>query len=118
MKGGWVYIVTNRAFGTLYVGVTNDIERRAYEHRQALGSTFTAKYRVGRLIFAEYHDDIRDAIAREGFALHAVPFVRGSLSPIAAFATIRALRRVQRGLAPDIVHRVALQAIEIGRAHV
>ena len=65
MKGGWVYIMTNRPFGTLYVGVTNDIQRRAWEHRLGIGSAFTRRYHLTRLVFAEFHDDIRDAIARE-----------------------------------------------------
>jgi glycosyltransferase involved in cell wall biosynthesis len=50
-----------------------------------------------------------EAIAREGFTLHAVPFVRGRVAPGGIFATIRALRRVHRAVKPDIVHRVALQ---------
>jgi len=62
---GWVYMMTNRPFGTLYVGVTNDIVRRAWEHRQGTGSGFAAKYRLTRLIYMEMHEDIRDAINRE-----------------------------------------------------
>jgi glycosyltransferase involved in cell wall biosynthesis len=54
------------------------------------------------------------AIAREGFVLHPVRFARGKLSPAATLATIRALRRVHRELAPDLVHHVALQATVIG----
>jgi putative endonuclease len=65
MKGGWVYIMTNRPFGTLYVGVTNDVQRRAGEHRLGTGSAFARRYHLTRLVFAEFHDDIRDAIARE-----------------------------------------------------
>lgn len=53
MKGGWVYTVANRVFGTLYVDVTNDIERRAWEHRRRVGSNFTSKYRVGRLVYPD-----------------------------------------------------------------
>jgi putative endonuclease len=62
---GWVYIMTNRRNGTLYIGVTNDVGRRAYEHRigQALG--FTKKYGLTRLIFMEHYEDISDAIHRE-----------------------------------------------------
>ncbi len=41
MRGGWVYIMTNRPNGTLYVGVTNDIARRAWEHREGLADGFT-----------------------------------------------------------------------------
>ena len=65
MKGGWVYIVTNRPDGTLYIGVTNDLERRATEHREGLVAGFTKRYGLKRLVYAERHDDIRTAIQRE-----------------------------------------------------
>jgi putative endonuclease len=65
VKGGWVYIVTNRRNGTLYVGVTNDIFRRAWEHRTKAFPGFTAKYGLTRLVHLEEFADIRDAIARE-----------------------------------------------------
>ncbi len=54
------------------------------------------------------------AIAREGFVLHPVRFARGRLSPLATLATIRALRRLHRAIAPDLVHHVALQATILG----
>jgi glycosyltransferase involved in cell wall biosynthesis len=54
------------------------------------------------------------AIEREGFVLHPVRFARGRLSPLATLATIRALRRLHRELAPDLVHHVALQATILG----
>ena len=59
-----VYIMTNRS-RTLYTGVTNDLERRVYEHRQKVGSRFTSKYNITRLAYYENYSDIRDAIARE-----------------------------------------------------
>ena len=59
-----VYIMTNRS-RTLYTGVTNDLERRVYEHKQKVGSKFTSKYNITRLAYYEYYSDIRDAIARE-----------------------------------------------------
>ena len=62
---GWVYIVTNKRNGTLYVGVTNDIRRRAWEHREKLMDGFTKRYGPTRLVHVEQHDDIRDAIHRE-----------------------------------------------------
>jgi putative endonuclease len=65
MKGGWVYIMTNRPNGTLYIGVTADIARRAYEHRTATGSRFTSRYRLTLLVYAEWHPDILTAIQRE-----------------------------------------------------
>jgi len=65
MKGGWVYIMTNRPFGTLYVGVTNDIIRRVWEHKNGVGSVFTTRYGLRRLVYAEQHEEIVAAIRRE-----------------------------------------------------
>ena len=65
MKGGWVYIVTNRPNGTLYVGVTSDIARRAWEHREGVAEGFTKRYELKRLVYAERHDEIQRAIQRE-----------------------------------------------------
>jgi putative endonuclease len=65
MKGGWIYIMTNRPNGTLYIGVTNDIVRRTYEHRTGIGSAFTKRYRLHRLVYFERHEDILGAIQRE-----------------------------------------------------
>ena len=65
MSGGWVYIVTNRANGILYTGVTSDIARRAYEHREGLVLGFTRRYGLKRLVHMEFHERISDAIQRE-----------------------------------------------------
>ena len=65
MHGGWVYIMANRPFGSLYVGVTNDIGRRSWEHRTGAYNGFTKRYRLGMLVFAEWHDDIVTAIQRK-----------------------------------------------------
>jgi len=65
MKGGWVYIVTNKRNGTLYVGVTADIARRAWEHREGAAEGFTKRYGLKRLVYVERHDEITDAIHRE-----------------------------------------------------
>jgi putative endonuclease len=65
MRGGWIYIVTNRANGTLYTGVTSNLARRIYEHREALVDGFTKKYGLKRLVYYEAYDDIRQAIQRE-----------------------------------------------------
>ena len=65
MPGGWVYIMTNRPNGTLYTGVTSDIARRAWEHREGLVKGFTKRYGLKRLVYMEVFDDIRDAIQRE-----------------------------------------------------
>ena len=63
-KGGYVYIATNKS-RTLYIGVTNDLERRMWEHKQKIGSTFAAKYNITQFVYCEACSDIRDAIARE-----------------------------------------------------
>ena len=65
MAGGWVYIMTNRPDGTLYVGVTADLPRRVWEHRNETADGFTKRYGLKRLVYAERHEDIRDAIHRE-----------------------------------------------------
>jgi putative endonuclease len=65
MRGGWVYIITNRPFGSLYVGVANDIARRSWEHRTAVGGGFTSRYRLRMPVYAEWHEDIAGAIQRE-----------------------------------------------------
>ena len=57
--------MANRPHGTLYVGVTNDIARRAWEHRHGTGSVFTSRYGLTRLVYAERHQDIATAINRE-----------------------------------------------------
>ena len=70
MEGGWVYIMTNRPNSTLYVGVTSDLARRAWEHRESLVPGFTKRYALKRLVYQEWHDDIRDAIQRETLMKH------------------------------------------------
>ena len=50
MKGGWIYIMTNRPNGTLYIGVTNNIARRAFEHRTGIGGQFTKRYGLRKLV--------------------------------------------------------------------
>ncbi|CAD7040477.1 endonuclease [Pseudorhizobium halotolerans] len=62
---GYVYIVTNHKHGTLYIGVTSDLARRIYEHREGLTPGFTSKYGLTQLVWYEEHWDIRDAIQRE-----------------------------------------------------
>jgi putative endonuclease len=65
MAGGWVYIVTNRPNGTLYTGVTANIARRAWEHREGLVEGFTKRYGLKRLVYVEPFADIGSAIQRE-----------------------------------------------------
>ncbi len=64
MKQYYVYILTNRS-RTLYTGVTNDLQRRVYEHKHKLVPGFTAKYNLTRLVYYEATPDIHAAIARE-----------------------------------------------------
>lgn len=66
MRGAYyVYIVTNRRNGTLYTGVTNDLKRRIWEHRNKVQSGFTAQYGLNQLVYFEEFRDIRLAIDRE-----------------------------------------------------
>jgi putative endonuclease len=68
--GGWVYIMTNRRSGTLYVGVASDLPRRAYQHREGFVDGFTKRYGLKMLVYYEHHDDIRTAIQREKTIKH------------------------------------------------
>lgn len=61
----WVYILTNKPNGTLYVGVTSDLRRRIWEHREGVVDGFTKRYGLKRLVYAEPHDDMLTAIQRE-----------------------------------------------------
>ena len=70
MPGGWVYIMTNRPNGILYTGVTSDLARRAWEHREGLVKGFTQRYGLKRLVYTEFFEDIRDAIQREKTMKH------------------------------------------------
>ena len=65
VQGGWVYILANRYRGALYIGVTTDVARRMWEHRNDLGSRHAARYGIDRLVWMERCEDIRDGIARE-----------------------------------------------------
>jgi predicted GIY-YIG superfamily endonuclease len=61
MHGGWVYIMTNRPNGTLYTGVTSNIGRRAYEHREGLVRGFTKRCGRKRLVYMEFYETIKEA---------------------------------------------------------
>jgi putative endonuclease len=65
MTGGYVYLMTNRPNGIIYVGVTKDIVRRVFEHRSELVEGFTKRYGLKRLVYFEQFETIRDAIQRE-----------------------------------------------------
>ncbi|MCG5235990.1 GIY-YIG nuclease family protein [Xanthobacter oligotrophicus] len=70
MRGGWIYILTNRPNGTLYVGVTNDLVRRLWEHRQGTANGFTKRYGLTRLAYFELHSEVPLAIQREKLMKH------------------------------------------------
>ena len=62
----YVYILTNATGVAIYVGVTNDLVRRMYEHRNKLDpNSYTAKYNIHKLVYYEYTGDVRAAIERE-----------------------------------------------------
>jgi len=61
----WVYILASAHGGTLYVGLTNNLVRRAFEHRNGLVSGFTKRYGVKRLVYFEEHTTAYEAIQRE-----------------------------------------------------
>ncbi len=65
MKQSYIYIMSNKLNGTLYVGVTSDIIRRVYEHKNSLVDGFTKKYNLKTLVYYEIYDDITEAITRE-----------------------------------------------------
>jgi putative endonuclease len=65
MKDYFVYILATKKDGTLYVGVTNDLIRRVYEHKHNLVDGFTKKYKVHKLVYFEQTNSAEDAIKRE-----------------------------------------------------
>ena len=64
-KQYYVYILASKPQGTLYIGITNDLVRRVYEHKEGLAEGFTKKYNVKNLVYFEYTDCIESAILRE-----------------------------------------------------
>ncbi len=65
MKTYYVYIMSNFTNSTLYVGVTNDIVRRVYEHKNKLVEGFTERYNINKLVYVEECNDINAALERE-----------------------------------------------------
>ena len=61
----YVYILTNWDDSVMYIGVTNNLERRLYEHHNHLADGFTKKYNVHKLVYYEYTNDVYSALARE-----------------------------------------------------
>jgi putative endonuclease len=64
-KGGYVYILTNDSDKVLYTGVTSDLVKRVYEHKEKMVEGFTKKYNVDKLVYYEVSDGIEEAILRE-----------------------------------------------------
>lgn len=65
IKGGYVYLMTNKPDTVIYTGVTSNLQKRVYEHREGLADGFTKKYNVKKLVYYEITDDIEGAITRE-----------------------------------------------------
>ena len=65
MKVAYVYIMTNKRNGILYTGITSDLIKRIWQHKNNIIPGFTAKYKVHKLVYYELHEDIREAIRRE-----------------------------------------------------
>lgn len=61
----YVYIISNKRNGTLYIGVTSDLIKRIYQHKEGVIDGFTKKYNVKRLVYYEQHENAESAITRE-----------------------------------------------------
>ena len=61
----YIYIMANKSNRTIYVGVTSDLIKRVYEHKNKLSDGFTKKYNIDKLVYYEIYDDINEAIKRE-----------------------------------------------------
>lgn len=61
----YTYILTNKKNGTFYTGVTNNLQRRVFEHKEGNIKGFTQKYKLKMLVYYESYEDVRDAISRE-----------------------------------------------------
>jgi putative endonuclease len=61
----YVYMLASQTRGTLYIGMTNDVARRTWEHREGYRKGFTARHGVRRVVMVETYQDVRDAIGRE-----------------------------------------------------
>lgn len=64
-KSYYVYIITNTRNTVFYTGVTNNVERRVYEHKNKLIDGFTKRYNIWKLVYYEEYNDVRDALERE-----------------------------------------------------
>jgi putative endonuclease len=66
----WVYILASKPGGTLYIGVTNNLVRCVYEHREGLAESFTKRYGIKTLVYFESHENIASALQREKNIMH------------------------------------------------
>ncbi len=64
-RTAWVYILTNRPRGVLYVGATSHLQQRIWQHKLGVGCRFTARHGLKSLVHVEAHEDVRIALARE-----------------------------------------------------
>ena len=65
MKTFYVYILANKRNGTIYIGMTNELERRIAEHKQKMVKGFTSKYGIDKLVYYEEYDNYNEAFIRE-----------------------------------------------------
>ncbi|OGE14612.1 hypothetical protein A3F00_04325 [Candidatus Daviesbacteria bacterium RIFCSPHIGHO2_12_FULL_37_11] len=65
MRQSYIYIITNKVNTVFYTGVTNNLIKRVYQHRNKLGDGFTSKYNIDKLVYYEIFEDIEEAIKRE-----------------------------------------------------
>ena len=65
VRSYWVYMLASKPRGTLYIGVTNDLHARVFEHKTHLVPGFTSKYGIDRLVYFESTGDVHEALARE-----------------------------------------------------
>ncbi|MBQ6115698.1 MAG: GIY-YIG nuclease family protein [Oscillospiraceae bacterium] len=79
MKEYCVYILTSRNDRVMYIGVTNDLTRRIYEHKQELIEGFTKRYHVHKLVYYEMTSDVKNAIEREKQLKHWVRAKKNAL---------------------------------------
>lgn len=64
-KNSYIYILTNKKHGVLYIGVTADLSKRIWEHKNKITKGFTKKYNLDKLVYCEHYEDITMAIKRE-----------------------------------------------------
>ncbi len=104
--GGYVYIMTNKPQGTLYIGVTSNLARRVWEHREGVLDGFTRRYGLNRLAHYEFYDPQCLAAGKEPQAL-APPLEAGACSGIKS-GMVRSSRRAHKPSHPeDLLHFVA-----------